>query len=148
MIIGVLLCGGVVAPVRSAVLGNSVVAKPGGDALIVWDASTELIRLENAKLSSDRISASLEHDALSVAAKNLSAIEKNSRSVSVRIVYVVSGGMSEKYHAETFGHTEHYALLTLPYRNAAANLDHWKSLAPAAPIPHWVRVKITGSLPP
>ena len=99
-------------------------------------------------MPNDRIADRLQHDALSVAAQNFGKIEKSAKTVSVRIVYIVSAGMSPAYHADTFGHMERYVLLTMPYRDAAANRDHWKTLAPGARLPGWVKVDVTGALPP
>jgi hypothetical protein len=129
-------------------LGHSVLARAGGDAKIVWDASPEVERLVAAKMGDARAAVVMRGDAARIAAKMLPLIEKGSRTVTVRVLYVESAKMSNAYRGNTFQHTDTYAMLSMPYRDAASNRDRWMQIAPGKPLPRWMTYTVTGKLPP
>jgi hypothetical protein len=136
------------ARAEAGVPGNVVVARASGDALVIWDASPEVAELVTSRTPDDRAGARLQRDALRVAADSLSKVESSASSLTVRIIYSKSGAVSPVYGAATFAGVERYATVQLPFKDAQADRDHWKSLDAKAPLPKWIEVKVTGQLPP
>ncbi len=133
---------------ENGVPGNVVVARASGDALVIWDASPEVGELVSSRTPDDRAAARLQRDALRVAADSLSKIEGGASSLTVRIIYSKSGAVSPVYGAATFAGVERYATVQLPFKDAQADRDHWKTLDAKTPLPKWIEVKVTGQLPP
>ena len=128
--------------------GAVSVARTTEDALIIWDASAEVGGFVSNKTPDDQANAQLRHDAVRVAAANISKIEKSAKTVTVRVIYTKTGAVSPVYHSETFAGVVRYATLTFPYKEAAADKDHWKSLDAKGPLPGWMKYTILDKLPP
>jgi len=128
--------------------GHVIVARTQGAALLIWDATAEIAAITAAKLSNDDANARIERDALRVLAASLGAV-KNSKTVTVRVLYARTGDVSPVYGTPTFAGIERYANLTVDTRAAAADKDKWEEERdPKVAPPAWIAYKILGQLPP
>ena len=135
------------ASAEGAVPGAVSVARTTEDALIIWDASPEVAGFVTNKTPEDQAAAQLRHDALRVAAANVSKIESSAKTVTIRVIYNKSGPYSQVYKAETFGGVVRYATFVFPYKDAADDKDHWKTLDAKAPLPGWIKYTVLDKLP-
>lgn len=135
------------APAEEAVPGGVSVARTTEDALIIWDASSEVAGFVTNKTPDEQANAQLRHDAVRVAAANISKLEKSAKTVTVRVIYNKTGPYSKTYNADTFGGVVRYATLQFPYKEADADKDHWKSLDAKSQLPSWMKFTILDKLP-
>ena len=135
------------APAQDAVPGGVSVARTTEDALIIWDASSEVAGFVTNKTPDEQANAELRHDALRVAAANISKLEKSAKTVTVRVIYNKTGPYSQVYKADTFGGVVRYATLEFPYKEAATDKDHWKSLDAKSQLPSWMKFTVLDKLP-
>ena len=135
------------APAEAPVPGPISVARTTGEALIIWDASQEVAGIVTNKIPDDQANEKLKHDALRIAAGNISKIEKTANTVTVRVIFNKTGPYSNVYKADTFGGVVRYATLEMPYKEASADKDHWKSLDAKSPLPGWMKFTILDKLP-
>ena len=131
-----------------AVPGHAVLAQPGGDALIIWNASPVVAPIVRSKMSGADADALLERDAIRALAKIFPNIDKSASSITVRIIYALSGEVSPLYGNPTFKGFEQYALLNIRGRDARAERARWDDLADKAQVPSIFTLKIVGRLPP
>jgi hypothetical protein len=136
------------AAAEEAVPGNAVLAKPAGDALVIWDASPVVASIVKDKLAYADANLLLEHDAVRVLAGMVHDLDKHVKTVTVRVIYSKTGAVSPVYGTPTFAGIERYANLKVPGPNALSNRDQWQTLGDKAPIPAWVEYTVTGLLPP
>ncbi|MBD5606759.1 MAG: hypothetical protein IAI48_16950 [Candidatus Eremiobacteraeota bacterium] len=127
--------------------GNVIVARPGGSALVIWDASADVASIVANKTSDADANALLERDASRVLADSLAKIDKDASDVTVRVIYNKSGAVSPVYGSATFAGVERYATLKLSAKDANTDRDKWRELGDAAPPPAWFSFAITGVLP-
>lgn len=138
------------APAADAppVPGHVVLAKPGPEAVIIWDATPVVVTIVNDKMRDDEANALLEHDALRNVAKFAKAISADAKSVTLRVTYQKIGAVNPAYGAQTFAGVERYAQLTLPAADVRNNRDKWMELGERTAVPAWVQFTIVGALPP
>jgi hypothetical protein len=132
---------------QTPVPGAVSVARTTEAALIIWDASPEVAGFVTKKTPDDQANAQLRHDALRVAAANISKLEKSAQTVTVRVIYNKTGPYSQIYKADTFGGVVRYATLEFSYKDGSANRDHWKTLDAKSPLPGWMKFTILDKLP-
>jgi len=135
------------APGQDAAPGPVSVARTTGNALILWDASSEVAEFVTSKTPDDRANAQLRRDAVRVAAANIFKLEKSAKTLTVKVMYNKKGPWSPDYHADTFGGVVHYADLEFPYKAAEAGKDHWKSLDAKSQLPSWMKFTVLDKLP-
>lgn len=136
------------APAAADVPGHVVLAKPGGDAIIIWDATPVVLTIVTGKMSDDAANALLERDALRDVAKLAKSLDADVTTVSLRVTYQKIGAVNPAYGSQTFAGVERYALLTLSGPDVRSDRDRWMELSDAAALPAWVHFSITGQLPP
>jgi hypothetical protein len=135
------------AATAQPVPGAVSVARTTEDALIIWDASSEVVGFVTNKTPDEAADAQLRHDALRVAAANIGKIESSAKTVTVRVIYNKSGPYSQVYKADTFGGVVRYATLEMPYKDAAGDKDHWKTLDAKSKLPSWMKYTVLDKLP-
>jgi hypothetical protein len=128
--------------------GHVVLAKPGGDAVIIWDATPVIVTIVNEKANDEAANALLERDALRDVAKLAKALSSDAKSVTLRVTYQKIGAVNPAYGAQTFAGVERYALLTMDGSDVRSDRDKWMELADKSPLPSWVHFSIAGQLPP
>jgi hypothetical protein len=147
-VLACVLGGACAALADDDVMSHAVLAKPGGDALVIWDASTVVASIVKNKVADPDANVVLEHDALRVLAGMVPSLDKHLKSVTVRIIYSKIGAVSPVYGTPTFAGVERYATLTASGADALSDRDRWKELNEKAAIPAWFEYKLTGLLPP
>jgi hypothetical protein len=128
--------------------GHAVLAKPAGDALVIWDASPVVASIVKSKTNDSDANDLLERDAARVLATMAPNVDKSAKTITVRVIYSKTGAVSPVYGTPTFMGIERYATLTVPAGDAQTDRDKWKELDPKAPVPAWFAFKVTGLLPP
>lgn len=147
-----LVAAGCVAAATAAladeVPGHAVLAKPAGDALVIWDASPVVASIVKSKTNDADANDLLERDAAHVLASMAPDVDKSAKTITVRVIYSKTGAVSPVYGTPTFMGIERYATLTVPAGDAQTDRDKWKELDSKAPVPGWFAFKVTGLLPP
>lgn len=136
------------AALADEVPGHAVLAKPAGDALVIWDASPVVASIVKSKTNDSDANDLLERDAARVLATMAPNVDKSAKTITVRVIYSKTGAVSPVYGTPTFMGIERYATLTVPAGDAQTDRDKWKELDPKAPVPAWFAFKVTGLLPP
>lgn len=129
-------------------MGHAVLAKPSGEALVIWDATPVIVSIVKGKLNDADANALLERDAIRVLGGMVPNVDKHAKSITVRVVYSKVGAVNPAYGTPTFAGIERYATLTASGADAQSQRDRWRSLDEKAPIPSWFAYKVTGLLPP
>jgi hypothetical protein len=133
---------------EASIPGHLVLAKPGGDAIVIWDATPVIITIVNEKMTDEQANALLEHDAIRNLARLAGALAPDARTVTVRVTYNKIGAVNPAYGAQTFAGVERYALLTAAASSVRGDKDKWMELGDKATPPAWLQFSITGRLPP
>jgi hypothetical protein len=133
---------------EESVPGHAILAKPGGEALVIWDSTPAIVSIVKNKLSDGDANALLERDAARVLAGMAPNLDKHAKSVTVRVVYSKTGEVNPAYGTPTFAGIERYAAFTMKGADVRSNRDRWKSVDDKSPLPAWFAFKITGLLPP
>jgi hypothetical protein len=128
--------------------GHVVLAKPGGDAIMIWDATPVIVTIVAAKLSDEAANALLERDALRDVAKLAKSLDPDAKTVALRVTYQKIGAVNPAYGAQTFSGVERYALVTMSGADVRGDRDRWMELSDTASPPAWIRFSVTGQLPP
>ncbi len=137
--------GALAAPSKPA--GNVIVARPGGDALLIWDASSDVAAIVANKTPDSDANALLERDATKILASSLSKLDKDATTVTVRVIYNKTGAVSPVYGSATFAGVERYATLKVSAKDATSDRDRWRELGDTAPLPAWLAYAVIGELP-
>jgi hypothetical protein len=145
---GFALAAAVPATADDAVPGHAVLARASEDALVLWDASTVVATIVRSKMSDADANALLERDAARVLATIAPNVDKGAKSVTVRVIYSMTGDVSPVYGTPTFAGIERYATLTVTGPDVRSDRDRWKELDAKAALPAWFAYKIVGKLPP
>jgi hypothetical protein len=128
--------------------GHAIVARPEGDALVIWDATTEVTAIVKDKVADPAAKDRLERDALNELVVEESKLS-NVTAVNIRVVYTKTGDVSPTYGSATFAGVERYATLTMTAADLKGDRDKWKETAAGtAALPAWVAFTISGELPP
>jgi len=127
--------------------GHVVIARASADALLIFDATVDVIAAVSRKLNVADANTMLQHDALRALSHSLPHINRKSRSVRVSIVYYRTAAVSPAYGSATFAGVDRYALLEMSMKDALRNRDNWRRLSGKMALPAWINFKITGSLP-
>ncbi len=127
--------------------GNVIVARPAGNALLIWDASADVAAIVANKTSDADAKTLLERDAARVLAASLSKTDIGASSITLRVIYQKTGAVSPVYGSATFAGVERYATLRLSGRDARSDRDRWHELAGDGPLPAWFAFDVTGELP-
>jgi hypothetical protein len=137
-----------VAAADDEVPGHAVLARPSGDALVIWDASPVVASIVKTKTNDAGANDLLERDAVHVLAAMAPNVDKSAKTVTVRVIYSKTGAVSPVYGTPTFMGIERYATLTVAGTDAQGDRDKWKELDAKAAVPSWFTFKVTGLLPP
>jgi hypothetical protein len=127
--------------------GNVIVARPAGNALLIWDASADVAAIVANKNSDADAKTLLERDAARVLASSLSKIDASASSVAVRVIYNKTGAVSPLYGSATFAGVERYATLHMAGKDAQSDRDRWREVPDGGPLPGWLAFDVTGELP-
>jgi hypothetical protein len=132
----------------STVPGHTVLAKAGGAALIIWDATPVIIAIVHDKLTDADANALIEHDALKVLVKLQPVVDKDAKTITVRITYNKTGDVNPAYGTPTFLGVERYATVSANAADLRGDKSEWKELDSKANVPAWFSFTILGQLPP
>jgi hypothetical protein len=127
---------------------HAVVARSDGDALLLWDASSEVSVIVSTKLSDADANAKLKHDAIRVLAASIPDVSRDAKSVTIRVLFNKTGAVSPVYGAATFAGVEHYAEIKLSGPDFFHDRDRWRESSERAPAPAWLTLHVIGQLPP
>lgn len=128
--------------------GHAVLARPTGEALVIWDATPLVASIVAEKLSDADANALVAHDALRVLAKMQPNVERAATSITVRVIYSKTGEVSPVYGTATFAGVERYATLTARAADLRTDKGKWRELDDKAALPNWLTFTIIGKLPP
>lgn len=147
LFVAVALLPRAVASAEPGVSGSIVVAKSGAAAMILWDATPEVIAAKNNQTPQAQTMLHLETLALQIL-HDKSAALTHSKTMTIRVLYDKTGDVSPVYHTATFEGVEHVFDLTAPrrelvkqYAKLAAEVAQEKIAAP-------LHLDMTGTLPP
>jgi hypothetical protein len=127
--------------------GTVVLARPGPDVLLIWDATNDVAAIVAEGLSAPEGTERLERDAARVLAASLADVDRGATRIALRVTYRKTGAVSPVYGAATFAGVERFATFEMRAADASADRDGWRELAAAAPLPRWFTFRVTGSLP-
>jgi hypothetical protein len=127
--------------------GTVTLTRARGDALAVWDATSELAALVAQKPSRKAALERLESDAALVFGDRAPALKKRATTLTVLVLYTKTGAISPTYHTATFEGVER--LLTLKARvKDGARARTWAQQLRAGRMIAGVSIDVTGQLPP
>jgi hypothetical protein len=130
-------------------LGPVVLTRAHGDALAVWDATTDLATLVNAKSSAEETLRRLESDALTVLIQKAKVLAPDAKTLTVQTIYQRTGAVSPTYQVATFAGIERlFTIKAAVGGTEATNGAGWVQQLKAGKVPDGVTVVVTGKLPP
>jgi hypothetical protein len=133
---------------EDTVPGHAVLARPTGDALVIWNASQVVASIVRSKMTEADADNLLERDAVRILTSMSPHIDKSAKTITVRIIYAKSGEVSPIYNTPTFKGFEQYALLMARAQDIPTNLNKWKELQENHAVPAGLTYKVVGRLPP
>ncbi len=125
--------------------GPAILAKTSGNAIVMWQATNEVIALEKSTPDNATALKTLELDAVRVAKKVLGQLD-HATSLSVHILYERIGSVSPQYHASTFGGFEKLATVMIS-ATALTSHSQWDKALARSTLPAGITVHVTGALP-
>jgi hypothetical protein len=125
-----------------------LVAKPGGHALLIWDATTQVTDIVKNKMNDAAADDVLERGALAAIASNRDALSRSASDVTVNIIFKKIGAINPEYGTPTYAGVYKCAVLKMDGNDVFGKRDGWPTLAASAPIPAWVHFSLVGQLPP
>jgi len=128
-----------------AVPGHIVLAKPDGQALVIWDASSVVAAIVKNKINDTQANDLLERDAAKVLQKTTPELDKSAKTITVRIIYAKSGAVSPIYGTPTFTGFERYATLTATLADVKSKKTQFDA---KTALPPGFAYKVIGLLPP
>jgi len=135
--------------VRAADLpaGTVVLAKSTPDALLMWDSSPVLAKLVGDKVGEARALATLESDAMLIATERSAGLS-SAKTVTVRVIYAMTGAVSPVYNTATFAGVEKLLTIEGTPADLKKNGASYAAQLAQGTVPAAVKVEITGKLPP
>ena len=129
--------------------GKIVVARIQGDAVILYDATSEVAAIVSGNVGDAGALPRLERDAL-LALGSRSSLFSKASTVTVRVLYDKTGDVSPAYNTPTFAGQERFANLTMTSHDVVTDRDGWKEAAsdPKRALPRFVTFEVVGTLPP
>jgi hypothetical protein len=144
-------CGAVLVVATAAAplpAGPIVLARTGSDALVLWDASSEMISLIANKMPADAMMRKLESDAVVILGDRAKAVASGTKTLTVQVIYQRSGAISPAYQTATFLGIEHLVAVKAPLPAAATRGDAWAEDVRNGKTPDELTVTVSGKLPP
>lgn len=126
--------------------GTVVVAKPDGDALILWDV-TPLVGTVSSTIPQVNSLRILESQAVGVMNMRLPGLI-NAHTVSVRVFYLRTGAVNPIYKAETVSGVENVVTIRAAVTKLKADASSWAKQLRDGKTPKDLEVMVTGELPP
>ena len=126
--------------------GSVVVAKPGGHAILVWDASTDVGAALQKSEPPDQITTQLEVAAVRILMDRAKTLTSAS-DIRVKVVYDRTGDVSPLYKAETFSGIEHLLIVSATRKAAISGGKTWSASLDAGVLPAGVTTEVTGKYP-
>jgi hypothetical protein len=127
--------------------GTVLLAKTGEQALVIWDATSTVTTIVSDKTPRDVALQTLESQAVTVAASKAPVLP-SAKTITVRIIYEMSGDVSPVYKTATFTGFQHLVAVTVPKLDLAKNAASYSKALAAGTVPADVKVDKTGDLPP
>lgn len=131
---------------QPVVAGSVIVARAGTNALLLWDATQDLVQAGNSSNAQDKTLIHFELLALQ-ALRQKAAVLPNSKLLTIRMLYDRTGAVSAVYHIATMEGTEHVFDLTAPRDEITMKYDALSSQISAGKIAAPAQLQITGKLP-
>lgn len=129
-------------------VGHVIVVRPSGDALVIWDATSQVIDIVHDKVADKDANDRLERDGLKALSSKMSSLNKSSRQLTLRVVYKKTAAVNSEYGTPTLEGVEKYATIDLDAKDAFGDRDGWTKLSPHASLPSWIKFNVIGQLPP
>jgi hypothetical protein len=131
---------------QAAVAGAVIVARAGTNALILWDATPDVVAAGNSTNAQDKTLVHFELLALEALRQKAAALP-NSKLLTIRMLYDRTGAVSAVYHIATMEGTEHVFDLTAPRDEITTKFGALSSQISAGKVVPPAQLQITGSLP-
>ena len=147
IVVGTLLAIGGGPAAASEPAGTIVVAKPDGDALILWDVTTLVAEIVSEKTPRDEALRDLESQAVGVMSSRVTAL-KSAQTISVRVIYLRTGDINPAYRAATLAGVEKVVTIKAPVSKVNAQSAVWAKELKDGKVPSDITVSVTGKLPP
>lgn len=127
--------------------GTVTLTRARGDAIVVWDATSELAALVAQKPTKKDALQHLESEAALVFGNRAAGLKRTARTLTVLVLYTKTGAISPTYHVATFEGVER--LFTFKARvNDSARASGWAEQLRAGRTVSGISVNVTGELPP
>jgi hypothetical protein len=133
--------------VLAAIEGPVTLARVGEESVVIWDCTQRLGELRDAKATNDDVMRDLESNAALVLGQEAQAVEKDTRHVTVRVLYRKLGSFDPTYRAVTFAGIERLLNLTVATPFSMPQVVNWSMQLKAGKAPPDVTITISGSLP-
>lgn len=131
---------------QTVAAGPVIVARAGTNALILWDATADVVQAGSSSNAQDKSLVHFELLALQ-AMRQKAAVLPNSKLLTIRMLYDRTGAVSAVYHIATMEGTEHVFDLTAPRDEVTMKYDALVSQISAGKIAAPAQLQITGKLP-
>jgi len=124
-----------------------VVAKTVTDALLIWDATPDLVSLEQEKVPSQSILTTLESRAVGILQEKAPVFAATADTGAIRIIYQKIGAVSPVYGTPTFEGTERLATLSASTKTIQQLTKPQIDSISQGKDPAGVKIDVTGKLP-
>ena len=124
-----------------------ILARVRGDAVVVWDATDELLAMLTKKKSKAEILRSLEVEAARLLVDRARKIKHRATTLTVNVTYERIGAISAAYKTATIEGYEQLLRLKAPV-GAATGANTWPADITSGKVPKDLEVTVVGALPP
>jgi hypothetical protein len=127
--------------------GTVVLAKSSPDALLLWDSSPVLAKLVGDKVGEAKALSALESDAVTIASQRAAKLT-TAKTVTVQVIYSMTGAVSPVYNTATFAGVEKVLTVSGAPADLVKNGTAYAASLAQGTVPAAVKVSVTGKLPP
>lgn len=124
-----------------------ILARVRGDAVVVWDATDELLAMLTKKESKAKILRALEVEAARLLVDRAGKIKDRATTLTVHVTYKRIGAISAAYKTATLEGSEQLLRLKAPV-GAATGANTWPADITSGKVPKDLEVTVVGALPP
>ncbi|HEV3156202.1 MAG TPA: hypothetical protein VGZ00_02530 [Candidatus Baltobacteraceae bacterium] len=124
-----------------------VLAKTVTNALLIWDATPDLVSLEQEKVPSESILTTLESRAAGILQEKASVFAATADTGAIRIIYQKIGAVSPVYGTPTFEGVERLATLSASTKTIEQLTKPQIDSISQGKDPAGVKIDVTGKLP-
>lgn len=144
--LGLMFAAPLGAQAEQPLAGSQVVAKAGGDAVVIWDATNWIVQLEPQHIPNPKLLARIKSESGELLLKKAGSLSA-AKTLTVKVVYARIGAISKQYNNASFADFERLVSLKAKRSDALKNAAAWGKQFAAGKMPAGVKVTVTGRLP-